>query len=127
MNERRNRRLSGGIGVFLLVVAGGALAFLGDDALANPVFLVQVTLLGLAGVCDIVAATDTVLTDRVAWYQWSGLGNVLLGISLPLGMVTSGIDVFLLVVAVGGLSLAAMGVDMAVFHGRYTRGDRLDR
>jgi hypothetical protein len=54
------------------------------------------------------------------------LGNVLLGLSLPLGLLDSGPDVFLVVVALGGLSLAAMGVDMLAFHGKYTRGERLD-
>lgn len=126
VNVRQNRRLSGGIGVFLLVVAGGALALLGNDALADPVLFLQLTLLGLAGVCDIVAARDSVLTDRLAWYRWSGLGNVLLGLSLPLGLLDTGPDVFLVVVALGGLSLAAMGVDMLAFHGKYTRGERLD-
>jgi hypothetical protein len=127
MNARRNRQLSGVIGAFLLVIAAGALALLGGGALEEPLLVVQVTLLGLAGVCDIVAATDTALTERLAWYQWSGLGNILLGVSLPLGVVDSGgLDIFLIVVALGGFSLAAMGLDMLAFHGKYTRGERLD-
>ncbi|MFA9417482.1 hypothetical protein [Natrinema sp. HArc-T2] len=88
----------------------------------------QVTLLGLAGCCDIIAATDTRLTDRWAWYQWSGLGNVLLGLALPLGFVGSDNGlVFAVVAGIGGLSLVAMGIDMLVYHGTYTRGERLDR
>ena len=130
MNEKRNRRLTGGVGVFLLCIGGGILALLGTHALDSPVLLAQALLLGLAGVVDIVAATDTALTDRIAWYRWSGLGNVFLGISLPLGFVgteTPGGFVLLAVVALGGLSLAALGVDMLAFHGKYTRGERLDR
>ena len=126
MNERR---LSGGVGVFLLFIAAGMLALLGTDALDSPVLLAQTTLLGLAGVCDIVAATETSLTDRLAWYRWSGLGNILLGVSLPLGFTGStdpGGLALLAVVALGGLSLAAMGIDMLAFHGKYTRGERLD-
>ena len=125
MNERRNRQLSGIIGVFLVVVAGSAFALLGDGALDAPVLLAQIGLLGLAGLCDIAAVRDTVLTDLLAWYRWSGLGNVFLGLSLPLGLLDS-VDVLLVVVAIGGLSLAAMGIDMLVFHGKYTRGERLD-
>lgn len=127
MNERRNRRLSGVIGAFLLLVSGGGIALLGTDGLEASMFLVQVALLGLAGVFDIVAATDTGLTDRWAWYRWSGAGNVLLGLSLSFGFVGSDSLFFLLLAAVGGISLAVMGLDMLAFHGKYTRGERLDR
>ncbi|AHG01125.1 hypothetical protein HALLA_17415 [Halostagnicola larsenii XH-48] len=126
MNERRNRRLSGVVGAFLLLVSGGGIALLGTGGLEVSTFLVQVTLIGLAGVFDIVAATDTGLTDRWAWYRWSGAGNVLLGLSLPLGLAGSGSLFFFLLTAVGGVSLAAMGIDMLAFHGKYTRGERLD-
>jgi len=127
MNERRNRRLSAVLGVFLVAVAGGATVFLGSEFLARPVLAGQISLLGLAGVCDLVAAVDSPLTARWAWYRWSGLGNVLLGVALPLGFVGGGDELFFLVVTgVGGLSLAALGVDMIAFHGRYSRGERLD-
>ncbi len=126
MNERRNRQLSAVVGVFLLLVTGGV-ALLGTDALDAPAFLAQLTLLGLAGVFDIVAAIETPLTDRWAWYQWSGAGNVLLGLSLPLGFAGTDGLFLLLLTGVGGLSLAAMGIDMLAFHGKYTRGERLDR
>lgn len=127
MNEHRNRQLSAVIGVFLLAVTGGGVALLGTDVLDVPVVLAQLTLLGLAGVFDVVAATDTGLTDRWAWYRWSGIGSILLGLSLPLGIAGTGGLFFLLLTAAGGLSLAAMGVDMLAFHGKYTHGERLDR
>lgn len=127
MNERRNRRISAVVGVFLVLIAG-SIALLAGDLLETPVVLLQVTLLGLAGVVDVVAATGTRLTDRWAWYQWSGLGNVLLGVSLPLGFAGSGNwFLFVVVAGIGALSLGVMGVDMLVFHGKYTRDERLDR
>lgn len=127
MNERRNRRISAVVGVFLVLIAG-SIALLAGNLLETPVVLLQVTLLGLAGVVDVVAATGTRLTDRWAWYQWSGLGNVLLGVSLPLGFAGSGNwFLFVVVAGIGALSLGVMGVDMLVFHGKYTRGDRFDR
>lgn len=129
MNERRNRQLSGVLGVFLVVVAVAAGVVFGDGALGRPLLLAQVLLMGLAGVADVVAAVDSPLTDLLAWYRWSGLGNVLLGLSLPLGFVgTSTAELALFVATgIGGLSLAAMGLDMLAFHGRYTRGEGLDR
>nr|WP_246971952.1 hypothetical protein [Natribaculum luteum] len=115
------------VGAFLVLIAGGVVLLV-ENLFKTPLLLSQVTLLGLAGIFDIVAATDTQLTARWAWYQWSGLGNIFLGLSLPLGFVGSKHSLFfLLVAAIGGLSLAAMGIDMLVYHGKYTRGERLDR
>ncbi|WP_254525270.1 hypothetical protein [Natrinema caseinilyticum] len=126
MNERRHRQLSAVVGVFLLLVGGSGIFLLGADPLQTPALLGQTGLLGLAGLFDIVAATDTRLTDRWAWYRWNGAGNVLLGLSFPVGLAGSGWAFFLLT-SVGGLSLVVMGIDMLAFHGRYTRGERLDR
>ncbi|ELY80992.1 hypothetical protein [Natrinema gari] len=127
MNERLNRRISAVVGVFL-VLAAGAIVVLGGGLVETAVLLVQVTLMGVAGVCDIVAATDTRLTARWAWYRWNGLGNILLGLSLPLGFVGSGTGLlFVVVVSIGGLSLGLMGIDMLVYHGTYTRDERLGR
>jgi len=127
MNERRNRLLGGVLGGFLLVVATTVVALAGADVLASPALLVQATFLGTAGVADVVAATDGRLTARWAWYRWRGLGNVLLGLSLPLAFLGGGETWLLAVTAVGGLSLSAMGIDLLVFAGRYTRGGQLDR
>ncbi|OAQ51274.1 hypothetical protein HTG_18665 [Natrinema mahii] len=65
MNARRNRRLSAIVGAVLLLIAGGT-AFLWEGLFEAPVLLAQVTVLGLAGCCDIVAAANTRLTDRWA-------------------------------------------------------------
>jgi len=127
MKEEFSRRLSGIVGAFLLLVVSGAV-LLGMPLSEEPVSVVQLSLLGLAGLADIVAATETRLTDRIAWYRWSGLGNMLLGLTLPLGFVGTDDSVaFLVMTGLGGMTLAAMGIDMAVFHGRYTRGQRLNR
>ncbi|WP_254531764.1 hypothetical protein [Natrinema gelatinilyticum] len=126
MNERRNRQVSAVVGVFLFLVGGSGVVLLGARVIQTPVLLGQMGLLGLAGLFDIVAATDTRLTDRWAWYRWNGAGSILLGLSFPLGLVGSGWAFFLLTSA-GGLSLVVMGIDMLAFHGRYTREERLDR
>ncbi|MGQ3412333.1 hypothetical protein ACT4ML_08725 [Natrinema sp. LN54] len=126
MNERRNRRLSAVVGVFLVLVAA-ALLLLSRPLLEAPMEFGQAILFGLAGVFDIVAATDTRLTDRWAWYQWSGLGNILLGLAFPLSFANTGGLLLLVVIAVGGISLMMTGVDMLVYHGQYTREERLDR
>jgi hypothetical protein len=127
MREEVSRKLSAVVGTFLLLVVGGVVLFVGTPP-ADPVIAGQIALLGIAGVVDLVAATDTRLTAHVAWYRWSGLGNILLGMALPLGFAGSGNTlVFLVVTSVGGVTLAAMGIDMLAFHGQYTRGERLDR
>jgi hypothetical protein len=127
VNERRERRLAGGIGLFLVLVATGGF-LLGDALHAAPRTAVQLGLLWLAGACDVVAALRSPLTDRVPWYRWSGVANVLLGLSLPLGFLGPGEDPLLAaLVGLGGLSLAALGVDLALFRGRHTRGEAVDR
>jgi hypothetical protein len=119
-NDGNQRRLNALLGVFLTLIAVGATVLLGSDLLATPVLAMQVTMIALAGICDLVAATDGV--GGWAWYRWSGLGNILLGLSLPLGFVGTQWDViFLLVTGLGGLSLTAIGIDMLAFHGTYTR------
>lgn len=104
MNMSRRRKLGGLFGGALVLIAVGAIALVGHPLVETPILVIQVLLLGLAGVFDIIAATDTRLTARWAWYRWSGVGHILLG-----------------------LSLAAMGIDLAVFHGQYTRGQHLSR
>lgn len=81
-----------------------------------------------AGGADLVAATNSPLNERWRWYQWHGLGNILLGFYLPLVFLDTGDHLVLLVVtAIGGLSLGLMDVDLLAFQGEYTRGERIDR
>jgi len=125
-NYQNQRRLNALLGVFLTVVAGGAAALLGRDLLETPVVAMQVSMVALAGACDLVAATDGF--GGWAWYRWSGLGNILLGPSLPLGFVGTAWDLFFLLVAgLGGLSLTVIGMDLFAFHGTYTRQTPLDQ
>jgi hypothetical protein len=108
----------------LLAVAAGALVALGSGILSEPLLAVQLLALGAAGICNLLGGIERLPMGPLAWYQWSGIGNICLGVALPLGFA-SGEPVLLAVIAVGGLSLAAMAVDMLVFHGAYTRGSRL--
>lgn len=126
MSDGNQRRLNAFLGVFLILVAAGVGVLVGNELLATPVLAMQVSMIAVAGICDLVAATDGV--GGWAWYRWSGLGNILLGLSLPLGFVGTELDVVLLLVAgLGGLSFAAMGLDLFVFHGRYTRQTPLNQ
>jgi len=123
----RNRQLNALVGGVLLVIVVSVFVALGGELLDSPVLAGQVALLGAAGLCDIVAGTDSILTHQFAWYRWSGLGNIFLGSSLPLGGL--GFDAGLLLpgaLALGGLSLILMGVDMLIFHGRYVRSEPFD-
>lgn len=128
MNERRGRQVSAVIGVSLVLVAGTFAALAGRDFLDTPVWAGRILLLGLAGVFDIVAAIDTRLIDRFAWYQWHGLGTISFGLALPSGSAGSGAGLLLLAVTgASGLFFVATGTDMLLWHGKYTRGERLDR
>ena len=130
MNQRLERRLSGVVGVFLLVLVGGFVAVFGGGVPSHPVVLGQMVLLVVAGLLDVVAGFGPASVGPVAWYRLTGFANVLLGVSIPLGILEAGGGpgglLFLILVSIGGLSLVAMGLDVAVFHGRYTRGERLD-
>jgi hypothetical protein len=125
LRGQRQRRLGVIIGAFLLVVAMGAAVALGSDVFSEPLLAVQLLALGVAGGCNLLAGIERLPMGPLAWYQWSGIGNLCLGVALPLGFA-GGEPVLLAVIAIGGLSLAAMGVDMFLFHGAYTRGRRLD-
>jgi hypothetical protein len=125
-DDGNQRRLNAFLGVLLTLVAVGATVLLGSELFATPVLAMQVSMIAVAGICNLVAATDGV--GGWAWYRWSGLGNTLLGLSLPLGFVGTPWDlIFLLVTGLGGLSLTAIGIDMITFHGTYTRRTPLNQ
>lgn len=128
MQSRTYRRFNGVVGVFLLLLVGGILLLVGPDSVDAPTARAQLVLLALAGTLDVVAAVETPLTDRVPWYRVSGLANVALGLSLPLGFAGTlgeGGLPFFLVTALGGLSIAAIGVDMLAFEGRHVYSESL--
>jgi hypothetical protein len=72
----------------------------------------------------LLAAVDTRLTRRVPWYKWSGAGSILLGVSLPLGLVPTGgwatddLGMFG-VMLLAGVTSAAIGVEMLLFDGEH--------
>jgi uncharacterized membrane protein HdeD (DUF308 family) len=122
MAYRTQRRVSGVVGVVFLLFVAGVLFLAGPSH--SPVVSVQLFTLALAGACDLLAAVDTRLTRRVPWYKWSGAGSILLGVSLPLGLVPTGgwatddlgmFGVMLLV----GVTSAAIGVEMLLFDGEH--------
>jgi len=115
-------------GAFAALASTAVVAVLGIEALQRPVLLVQIVLLGSGGLAYLLGSVDSLRRGPLAWYQYNGLGSVGIGLSLPLGFVgqSGPTSVFLLVTGLGGLSLAAMGVDLLAFHGKYTRGERLD-
>ncbi|MFP4174226.1 MAG: hypothetical protein ACLFSW_00410 [Halobacteriales archaeon] len=126
MEHRTQRRLSAVVGVFLLVITAAVVAVFRGSLLDRPLLAAQVGALAVAGVLDIAAAFDTPVTERVAWYRLSGLGNVFLAVSLPLGLFESAETLPLLLVVLGSTTLAAIGFDMLVFDGRHVYSEPLD-
>lgn len=118
-----HRRLCGAIGVGLLLTASAAAALVGVSGLRRaPATATQVGLLGITGVLDLLAAFENPLTERIDWYRLGGVANVALGMALPVGVLGwsghgTGGTMLLAVTALGGLALAAIGVDLVVFAG----------
>jgi len=116
--------MNAGLGAFLLLVAAAVVAlFSASGDVPGPLLAVQVTLVALASAFGVLAGFETRITDRVAWYRLSGLGNVFLGASLPLGLPERTLTLALAVL--GGGALAAMGIDMLLFEGRHAYGEPL--
>ncbi len=128
VNETQNRQIGTVAGVFAVLVSLGVTALVGSAMVQHPVLLAQVGLLGAGGIAHLLGGLDSVRTGPLTWYQWQGVGNICIGLSLPLGFVgqSSTYLLVLFVTALGGVSLAAMGVDLLAFHGRYTREERLN-
>jgi len=127
-----NRRGCGLLGSGLVLLAVAVAAVLGPALLAAPLVLAQVGLLGVAGALDLVAAFENPLTARVDWFRLGGLANVALGLALPVGVLDWGLEsgaegAFLLVaMALGGLSLVAIGADLFLYAGTHVYGRRVD-
>ena len=122
MGYRTQRGVSGVIGFSLLLFVVFVLAVAGPpDSL---VISVQLLTLALAGACNLIAAIDTRLTGRVPWHKWSGAGGILLGVSLPLGLVPTGgwvtddLGMFG-VMLLAGVTSAAIGIEMLLFDGEH--------
>ncbi|MFB6101951.1 MAG: hypothetical protein ABEJ73_05245 [Haloplanus sp.] len=130
MRSTTHRSLCGVLGGFLIVLVSAGVTLLSVGILATPARMLQAGLLATAGVLDVVAAVDTPLTDRVDWYRLSGAANVALGLALPVGLLDWGTDtggtVFVAVSAVGGLALAAIGVDICLYAGAHIYERPLD-
>jgi uncharacterized membrane protein HdeD (DUF308 family) len=123
MGYRTQRRVSGVIGLALLLFVAGVLFVAGPPH--SLVVSVQLSALALAGACDTISAVDTRLTDRVPWHKWSGAGSILLGVSLPLGLIPTGggwgtedLGMFV-VMLLAGVTVAAIGVEMLCFDGEH--------
>ena len=122
MAYRTQRRVSGVVGFVLLLFVAGVLFLAGLPH--SLVISVQLLTLALAGACDLIAAIDTRLTGRVPWHKWSGAGSILLGVSLPLGLVPTGgwvtddLGMFG-VMLLAGLMSAAIGLEMLLFDGEH--------
>ena len=125
MDSKKQRRVSAVFGVFLILVASVVVVLAGGSFLRSPVLAVQVLLLATAGVFDVAAGFETRLTERFAWYKLSGLGYVSLGLSLPFGLADTTGMLPLFLGALGGLSLAGMGIDMLLFDGKHVYSEPL--
>lgn len=115
-------RLFGYLGVVLLVTTLPALVFAGAGAaLGN---LVEWVLTSLASVAYVIGGFGNPVRERVGWFRAVGLGNVLLGLSLPATAILDGsvTTPFGFVLAVGGLGLVAIGVDY-IRGGKWTSVD----
>ncbi len=110
------------------MVAGVALV--GVALFRTPTTAVQVVLIGAAGVLDAVAAFRNPVTARIGWFRLSGVANVALGLALPVGILGwdggPGGLLLLVVMTAGGLSLAAVGVDVALYAGAHVYERPLD-
>ncbi|WP_251342449.1 hypothetical protein [Haloplanus halophilus] len=130
MDTNTHRRLCGVLGVGLLALAGGGVALVGAALFRTPTTAVQVVLIGAAGLLDAVAAFRNPVTARIDWFRLGGLANVALGLALPVGVLGWGGGgrgtLLLAVTALGGLSLAAIGVDMALYAGAHVYERPLD-
>ena len=101
-------------GLFLV----GSVLFTLVFGIADSLLLLQVLMMGATGVLFVVGGIGYDL-GSVEWYQLVGVGDVLLGLSLDISFLTAlegsgslgGDFLFIGAAAIGGLSLAYMGID----------------
>ena len=101
-------------GLFLV----GSVLFTLVFGITDVLLLLQVLLMGVTGILFVVGGVGYDL-GSIEWYQLVGVGDVLLGLSLGIPFFTAlegsgslGGDVlFIGAAAIGGLSLAYMGID----------------
>lgn len=113
--KRRWFALFGG---FFLLISGAAVALFGSTVVETPRLAVGIAIWALVGCLDVVGGAFESVAG-IAWYRFVGLGDILLGlwlfgfaISWYLGGPTT--DAVLVSVgasALGGLTVAAIGVD----------------
>jgi hypothetical protein len=125
-----HRRLCGVLGAGLLALVAAGIVLVGAALLSSPTTAVQVVLIGAAGALDVVAAFENPITTRLDWFRLSGVANVALGLALPVGILGwgngAGGAFLFAVTAAGGLALAAMGADIALYAGAHIYERRLD-
>jgi len=106
------------VGAALLALVGALLAFAGTPASAAVAF--QIGLLAFAGAAMVCTGLANPVRERVGAGRLTGVADIALGISVPLGSLPSktGGDWFLFgLTALGGLTLVFIGLD-------YLRGGR---
>jgi len=126
-----NRRLCGALGAGLAVFVVGIVAVIGMAVFNTPTVAAQLVLIGVAGVLDLVAAFENPVTARIDWFRLGGAANVALGLALPVGVLGwgssgAGGELLVAVTAVGGIALAAIGLDLAVYAGAHIYERPLD-
>lgn len=118
MSDRNMRRASLIAGV--VVVAVYAIIVTQLRPLGELTTVIGVHAFGLLGVVLVVAGTDTFLTDRWAWYQWSGIGRMLVAVFVCMAAIES-YPAFISTVAGAVISLSQLirGANLVLFHGEY--------
>lgn len=121
MDNETYRRFSGGVGIVTIGIAMAFVFVAGVDVLSNPQASVLIGALVLAGALDVVAAVESPITERIAWYRLVGVAHIILGVVISLwfaGAVGTGL-VDLAIFAFVLFSTAGVGIDMLFFDGRH--------
>lgn len=114
LSTRHKRIASAAVGG-LLLVGLAAVSVQGTWTLAR---WIAIGLAVATGVAMVVAGTDTVLTERWAWYQWSGLAYACVGLQFPVDAVFDTASALELLVLAGLFGLTVLrSVDLIVYHG----------